>query len=1134
MRVEEFRKRVIRTSLQLLLAAGCGASLQSFAASIAVDFLGDGPEDGSAATDQWKLTSSDVAGVVPQANWNNIETPDGGDDLDADRGISGVLVNQDGAATQVQLAYSGNDAWNTSAFALDTPDAKMMKGLLKQFGSEAMTLAFTNLSAGSYDVYVYGNVDGGPANAEISIGGRTNYWAQPASFDDFGTFLESASTDANAPAEGNYVKFTGVAPQNGAISIRARHLGGGNALGIAGIQLVTTGTFPAFTGPTAFGATTQVQDVNVHQGSEAAFSFVATNNASPAIPTIYQWYKNGQLAPGVTGPFFTFLAGPGDAGAKVHAVASVAPQYNPGNASLTSSTGVVTLLPGTIYTNGLKVEFFAGATREDVEAGNVPPSSNIFVISRFELPVNDEVDDYTRRVSGYFIPPTAGNYVFFISADDDSDLFLSTNEDPANKRLIAQEEAWSGSRDWVSAGPNSSVSQKRSDQWSPDEGATVPFANGIPLAAGQRYYIEAVHHQGAGGNNLAVTYKLTSEPDPADDDAPRLDAANRNIAFISRPTTSLAWAIQPSSTNVTAGQVVTLTSRAATDSEFQPVYQWFRNGVAVTNSNSATYSFPAGAAENNTQWHVVARTADGTRTITSSAATVTVRSSNNRQATITFSDQAGNDVPADPNPYTDAQGLPNGVTMTLTSFNNWNGDNDHTATEDDYLLYGNGDAEEPPAITFNVPVEVPSIWVTTGPFGSVGSATLAGYLNGVEQFAYTIQERNTFVEVTVGAGKLIDSIRFTDYGDSEIDDITVIDPRVAAPLVTFSEQVGNDVPANPNPLTDAHGLPSGVTATLRSFNNWNGNADHTPSADNYLLYGNGDAAEDPAILFNKPVEVPSLWVSTGPFGTPGSAKLTGYLNGVARWSFTIPSRNTFVEVTAGADKAIDSIVFSDYGDSFIDDISVVEAGFVPSPILTFSDQIGNDVLVNPSTYTDAHGLPIGVTATLTGFSNWNGSDDHTGTDDDYLLYGAEEPMAITFNQPVEVPSIWVGASAEGQPGVATLTGYLNNVPQWTHTLASRSWTEVTAGAGKAIDRIQFTNYIEGWIDDVTVRPAPTGAPQLTISRTASGVTLSWTGSGTLEQTSSLSTPNWQAAPSQANPQIVATSGDRMRFYRIRQ
>ena len=47
-------------------------------------------------------------------------------------------------------------------------------------------------------------------------------------------------------------------------------------------------------------------------------------------------------------------------------------------------------------------------------------------------------DYYFARVSGYFVPPSNGNYVFFVDSDDQSNLYLSTDETPANKKLIAQ------------------------------------------------------------------------------------------------------------------------------------------------------------------------------------------------------------------------------------------------------------------------------------------------------------------------------------------------------------------------------------------------------------------------------------------------------------------------------------------------------------------------------------------------------------------------------------------------------------------------------------------------------------------------------------------------------------------------
>jgi hypothetical protein len=57
--------------------------------------------------------------------------------------------------------------------------------------------------------------------------------------------------------------------------------------------------------------------------------------------------------------------------------------------------------------------------------------------------------------------------------------------------------------------------------------------------------------------------------------------------------------------------------------------------------------------------------------------------------------------------------------------------------------------------------------------------------------------------------------------------------------------------------------------------------------------------------------------------------------------------------------------------------------------------------------------------------------------------------------------------------------------------------------------------------------------RLSVARVPTGVSISWAGAGTLEETGSLSAANWAPAASQANPQIVATSGG-ARFFRLRQ
>ncbi|HYV26648.1 MAG TPA: RCC1 domain-containing protein, partial [Candidatus Eisenbacteria bacterium] len=59
------------------------------------------------------------------------------------------------------------------------------------------------------------------------------------------------------------------------------------------------------------------------------------------------------------------------------------------------------------------------------------------------------------------------------------------------------------------------------------------------------------------------------------------------------------------------------------------------------------------------------------------------------------------------------------------------------------------------------------------------------------------------------------------------------------------------------------------------------------------------------------------------------------------------------------------------------------------------------------------------------------------------------------------------------------------------------------------------------------------APSLTILRNADQtLTVSWRGTGALEQTASLTAPNWQPSPNQSNPQTISAAGA-IKFFRVK-
>src|SRR5207244_12503302 len=102
--------------------------------------------------------------------------------------------------------------------------------------------------------------------------------------------------------------------------------------------------------------------------------------------------------------------------------------------------------------------------------------------------------------------------------NEPSSIYLSEDETPAKKHLIAVEQAWSNARQWVTSGNAASdPTSKRSDQYPATQ---WPTGNKITLTAGKRYYIEVLHTEGGGGDNVGVNWQPPGAAEPADGDPP--------------------------------------------------------------------------------------------------------------------------------------------------------------------------------------------------------------------------------------------------------------------------------------------------------------------------------------------------------------------------------------------------------------------------------------------------------------------------------------------------------------------------------------------------------------------------------------------------------------------------------------
>ncbi len=101
-------------------------------------------------------------------------------------------------------------------------------------------------------------------------------------------------------------------------------------------------------------------------------------------------------------------------------------------------------------------------------------------------------DNYATRIRGYITAPMTGDYTFWVASDDTSELWLSTDDQPAHKARIAFVDKYAASRDW-----NKYPCQK-----------SAP----ISLKAGQKYFVEVLYKEAGGADNIAVGWAKPDDP----------------------------------------------------------------------------------------------------------------------------------------------------------------------------------------------------------------------------------------------------------------------------------------------------------------------------------------------------------------------------------------------------------------------------------------------------------------------------------------------------------------------------------------------------------------------------------------------------------------------------------------------
>ena len=241
-------------------------------------------------------------------------------------------------------------------------------------------------------------------------------------------------------------------------------------------------------------------------------------------------------------------------------------------------------------------------------------SNNVYDVSAYHVGLNasesyingKDIENYGGKVIGWIIPPTNGNYNFFLRSDDASQLFLSTDDTAANLSAAPIAEETGCCKAFL------------------EPGAPQTTAAPITLVGGQKYYFMALLKEGGGGDYVQVAMRQDTDTTPAANLKP---ISGANVAAAVSPVgATVAITAQPTDTTAEAGEPVTFTVGATGSSVIGTtvLYQWQRNGTAIAGATASKYTIatPAIAGDNGAQFSVVVSVPG--KSITSSTATLTV------------------------------------------------------------------------------------------------------------------------------------------------------------------------------------------------------------------------------------------------------------------------------------------------------------------------------------------------------------------------------------------------------------------------------------------------------------------------------------------------------------------------------
>jgi len=204
-----------------------------------------------------------------------------------------------------------------------------------------------------------------------------------------------------------------------------------------------------------------------------------------------------------------------------------------------------------------------------------------------ETPTNI-AENYGAVIEFLYTPPSTGNWVFAIAADDNADLWISTDETPANLKQVATEPEWNPVRSFGDATRRSGCGDSG--------GGTIPCQNvsdPIRLTAGTRYLFRGRVKEAGGGDNFAVAAKLEAELPFANSD--EVIPASQ-IGVIASDTVA-AFGVTPARPYAYIGDTVRLSASLYNPPGGTGTIKWFKNGTEIAGATTSTLDYAITAAD---------------------------------------------------------------------------------------------------------------------------------------------------------------------------------------------------------------------------------------------------------------------------------------------------------------------------------------------------------------------------------------------------------------------------------------------------------------------------------------------------------------------------------------------------------